>query len=100
MVNGIHDNGTYIKTYIRNANKTGIDQFEIHYTKLNSHKITIKNTKYLTSLEDISNTRFLVPIIECKGVSQELCDTIDKLVSDIEADLRNNISNFHNHKLN
>ncbi|KAG4097475.1 hypothetical protein H8356DRAFT_1041013 [Neocallimastix lanati (nom. inval.)] len=91
MVNGIHDNGTYIKTYIRNANKTGIDQFEIHYTKLNSHKITIKNTKYLTSLEDISNTRFLVPIIECKGVSQELCDTIDKLVSDIEADLRNNI---------
>jgi hypothetical protein len=94
MVDIIKENNEYyIKTYIRNANKTGIDQFEVRYTKINykSPSNPFKNTKFITSLEDKSTKRYLVPEIECKGVSQNFCNTIDRLVADIEADLKNNI---------
>jgi len=79
--------------YKINANKTGIDQFEVRYTKINyeSPSNPFKNTKFITSLEDTSTKRYLVPEIECKGVSQNFCNTIDRLVADIEADLKNNI---------
>jgi len=102
MVDIIKENNeSYIKTYIRNANKTGIDQFEVRYTKINykSPSNPFKNTKFITSLEDKSTKRYLVPEIECKGVSQNFCNTIDRLVADIEADLKNNIGNNFKYKV-
>eukprot|EP00833_Pecoramyces_ruminatium_P017200 jgi/Orpsp1_1/1191232/evm.model.d7180000084286.1 len=94
MTNIINNfDNTYIKTYVRNTNKTGIDQFELQYIKLNIESPTnpIKNAKYITSLDNTSNVRYLVPEIDCRGVSINFCNSIDSIITEIEADLRNSI---------
>jgi len=95
MVEDIIDNfnSNYIKTYVRKANKKGIDKFETQYTKLNINVpgSPIKNAKYISSIENTLKTRYLVPDIDCKGVSQKFCNTIDSLVKEVEADLRKSI---------
>jgi len=90
-----NDDTTYIKSYVRGKNNTNAGPFELKYAKVNLQTPikTSKNTKYITSSLDIDNkdTKYLIPNVKCDKVSKQFCSEIEKIIKDIEVDIRKKI---------
>jgi len=79
----------YVKSYVRNINGTKIGLLQPTYTKVNLISPLKGTERYITSLD--SSERFLIPLLECGNVNKNFCDSIERIVSEIENDLRKNI---------